>query len=359
MKGLSVLTRHKLSNGGNHVDDHTKLFQLLLDKKWDKALSRLKKHPEEASMTGKCSGLSLYPLHLICLEQNGSYNKVLVALVQRLLECFPTAAAEHVDGDVYGRLPLHVALANGVMMDVIQLILDARREVSLMADFENNLPLHIALQTRCDFGLHTKVSKLDMSVLQELVKMQPTSIYASNNQGLTPLQIAVTLDDIRIDEVMHLGVCLASTQQPTGSSISKKNNITPTGSVTDHVPDLNILAEQEKLLARFASCHKSKQESKPRKYVEPINSNSLYKFITKSDWNGAMNHLLINPKEAREMWVFDDGRKMYPLYVVCAGKPTLDIFARLVELSPESVKSPDKDGRLPVRLLLTIAVIGL
>jgi hypothetical protein len=84
--------------------------------------------------------------------------------------------------NVWKRLPIHLACANGAPYDVIDLLLQVSPESCLMEDpHDGSLPLHIAC----------RASDTALSVIERLVTECPEVILAVDGGGRVPLHVAV------------------------------------------------------------------------------------------------------------------------------------------------------------------------
>jgi len=389
---------NRSNSKGGSSRPNSKLLQYIQDEKWSKAVLYVTKNPQDVSLAGEVSipsssssssrkkskdfvVLQLFPLHLACILEGPS------SLIEILLECNPRLALEHVDGDVHGRLPLHVTLANSSSADVSLALIRHGMEATRTVDLNGDLPLHILLKKYAQMNseglrmLEKFQGNNVMSLFKTLVEIFPDSIYQMNNEGVMPIDLySIITGDERLDNIIsaetleissatsiansyqsrapQTGACqspisttetdMISGNDTSVSVFSKENDHPSSTSDIDHV-----LSQQGDELLRISNKHKmtrtDSESSRTKSSNLPLNENELYSLMSTRKWKEVCDRLSDRPQESSLIWTFPDGRRIHPMHFACAGKPCAQVLSLLIKTFSKCADKPDDNGRLPVR----------
>lgn len=125
--------------------------------------------------------LSILPLAII----NCSVN-----VISTLIWFYPEAAA---DRDIFGRLPIHYACANGASVDTIKDLLAANPCAASARDNQRWLPIHVA----CHFGASTEI-------IRALVNSYPDGINNETERGSTPMRLICRIECKNKEEIKEI-----------------------------------------------------------------------------------------------------------------------------------------------------------
>ena len=161
------------------------LTSLVQSYEWANVLARVASHPSETRITG-VEGRT--PLHMACEHDAPA------VVIQSLLKACPEAS---IMIGCSGMTPLHITCSShNASIHVIRVLLDqGRREQCQIRDLDGDTPLHTAC--RCGAPLE---------VLECLLQAYPDAVHHRDNEGLTPLlrlwvRYHVILGERAIDEV--------------------------------------------------------------------------------------------------------------------------------------------------------------
>lgn len=125
--------------------------------------------------------LSILPLAIINFS---------VDVISTLIWFYPEAAA---DRDIFGRLPIHYACANGASVDTIKDLLAANPCAASARDNQRWLPIHVA----CHFGASTEI-------IRALVNSYPDGINNETERGSTPMRLICRIECKNKEEIKEI-----------------------------------------------------------------------------------------------------------------------------------------------------------
>jgi hypothetical protein len=135
-----------------------------------------------------------YPLHCLC-----RMKKAPVSTFTALLRAAPQAASFQEES--HHSLPLHIACWNDLPVAIIDVLVEANKEVLAAADADGNLPLHLAASRS---GFCAVQYLLDATDNQEL----PGIVAHANHRQQTPLHCACLRQDMSVEVLEQLvAVC--------------------------------------------------------------------------------------------------------------------------------------------------------
>lgn len=143
------------------------LCLLICERKWDEALERLLKYPEEATIWAVYMEKRLLPIHFACKY------KAPLNVVSELAELHPYSLSLTCQED--DMTALHLACQHGAPHKIVKLLLEGHHEVASHRDDFGLLPLHIA----CANGG-------SVPVIQALLKAYPDGVSTVDAKGYTP-----------------------------------------------------------------------------------------------------------------------------------------------------------------------------
>jgi len=143
-------------------------FSLLIcERKWEEALDRLTKFPEEATIWSNYKGLRFLPIHYACKY------KAPVNVVSELAELHPFGLS--LTCQEFDMTALHLACQHGTNLEVIKILVQAHAGAASHKDDLGLLPLHLA----CAQGTTTVV-------VETLLRAYPEAVSVSDAKGYTP-----------------------------------------------------------------------------------------------------------------------------------------------------------------------------
>jgi hypothetical protein len=171
---------------------------------------------ENCSLSKGAAGLETFKgattLHLIM-----PYHppvEVVDSLIYRLSQKRPGTVPEDAT-DMQGRTPLHVAVAHGCDIKVVQRLMNGVVSAvpAVTKDAWNRLPLHwacvnenISFQQGCLFGCTPRFTDCDnmTKIVEALVKVYPHAVTVKDQFGMTPLDLAINRNaDQFILHILH------------------------------------------------------------------------------------------------------------------------------------------------------------
>ncbi len=182
----------------DYVTNPTELYKKVCNEDWEGALTAIEENPLESRTWvvhgDPCKNLieegeddDIYdqsvrylPLHASCERRPP------LALVAALLTSYPEGISMV---DMNGMFALHYACANQASLDVIELLLVRNQEANRMPAnvHDGALPVHLAAQ----FGVSSP------EVMRALLLVDNDLVCATDNDGCTPLDLAMTSKDYK------------------------------------------------------------------------------------------------------------------------------------------------------------------
>lgn len=168
------------------------LFNLITERQWEDAASRVKYFPNEAkTVTKLCSNANgnsnmknkVLPIHHAC-TLNPSLE-----VMEALLTTYPKAAQKK--DSLFKRLPIHVACLHGASSAIIRELLVVYKEGAKTTLMDGQIALHYAVG-----------SGASKDVVLELLKAYPEGARCEDHNGWLPIHIAclqnASLDVIKV-----------------------------------------------------------------------------------------------------------------------------------------------------------------
>lgn len=175
--------------------ESNKLLSLINRREWDRATSVARRSPTTARETCTIEGFfdGRFPsrvaaLHLACALRAPP------SVIQALYSAHPSAVGEV--ESTYGRLPLHLAVLNGIPTDSLHVLIKLYPQGAKVQDVHGRLPIHYACKGRS--GQTVDSSRTDQSSLDvvieknvlNLLRAYPDSVYVADFQGFLPIHVA-------------------------------------------------------------------------------------------------------------------------------------------------------------------------
>ena len=270
------------------------LYMLILAKKWDGAILRLKSRPNEASEWTESTNtkekllVRKLPIHLAC-RYNAPYT-----LMSLLIQSFPDGVRAI---DLSGKLPLHYSSNAKVDYRVVEKLVHYYSEGKHVRDSKGMLPIDFAQK----LGASDKVKNL--------------------------LQI---VDKMRSRRTVKLSMMKAISDSSAGVELSREEQT-------------NDFVYTDETLSSFEKEHRSKEKG-------------LLAYMMARKWDDARNRLKEYPKEAENWFEMEstDGSCVFrklPLHIACMLDAPLDFVALLMNHHPKGVQTADECGMLPLHII--------
>ena len=278
----------------NKTPTSQKLYNFIIERKWDKAMLQLARCPEEAKcwiFIEKSNDMGNNTNQSIDLDEEAAYachrlpihracaNKPPVDIIVALHSAYPDAVMYR---EKYGMLPLHVACNKGASVEVIDTLISQYPQSVKERDCFGLLPIHVA----CTEGA-------SIEVIKKLLRAYPESAEEKDNSGMKPEKY--------VGESFH----------PNKSEVLKALRRVP---------------------AYWAA----------KAYISGQVGVPLYSLLKTKEWSAA--NLFLNEKpESAGIWIMDDssswsdGYPCTPLHVACSNGAPDDLIKRLIKLYPDSV----------------------
>jgi ankyrin repeat protein len=143
------------------------LSLLICERKWDEALERLLKYPEEATIWSNYKSLRYLPIHYACKY------KAPLNVVTELAELHPFGLS--LTCQEYDMTALHLACQHGANLEILKILIQGHADAASHKDDLGLLPLHLA----CAQG----TSRV---VVETLLGAYPEAVSTLDANGYTP-----------------------------------------------------------------------------------------------------------------------------------------------------------------------------
>jgi ankyrin repeat protein len=361
------------------------LIRLLLDKS-SSIETTLELIDKNQSLLRRCDHVGNLPIHIECSHQCRS------RIVERFIQYFPESL---VVANKYGYLPLHEVLSlQSSPLDIALMMIDKRkRSVEHVAN-NGNLPLHIEVANQCRHEvIEACVKCYRHGLLQpNLAEDQPLNILLRNDR--CSAESALMMMTSFLDTVKHMD---KTGDSPIHTECSKKCRYDVIMKAIDLYPGSLAICDESgrfPLLVlmrnRLASARTIRAVTE--KYIDCLKSNHINikdlpvntALFTKDAQNNLSKCVKICPESVvvalslRYLRVRDfielpclHEHKLleivgtYPnilkinhdysgnlIHVECASKCRVNVLSAFITISPESLSMADRDGNLPLHILL-------
>lgn len=182
------------------ISEEPKLFNLLEKRRWRKVRRALKsshglQHSRETDSTGlSCLGIALG-------------FQAPVDIIKLLLSVNPELSK---GTDSYGATCLHIACLNGSSLDSIDFLLENYPELVTIADNDQRIPLHHAVEFACQCN-DSEDEGFYLELIQTVFQAKPESIFYTDKDDDSPLDLLqmfkITCDSSdheRLDEIYQV-----------------------------------------------------------------------------------------------------------------------------------------------------------
>lgn len=154
-----------------HDPEGCPLSLLICERKWDEAMDRVMKYPEEGTIWSVYKEKRMLPIHYACKY------KAPLNVISELVELHPYGLS--LTCQEYDMTALHLACQHGATVDIIQSLLSGHSSAASHSDDLGLLPLHLA----CAQGA-------SIAVVEALLRACPEAVSKVDAKGYTPLVYA-------------------------------------------------------------------------------------------------------------------------------------------------------------------------
>lgn len=297
----------------DYDDSPTTLYLFLEDRKWEKAIQRLrenKRGPKEArtwvfrrddsnvdmDSTSKGVRWRILPIHASCIFRSP------MSLIEALIEVYPKGLERPDDQDM---LPLHLACRNGASKTVVSKIIEA----------------------------------------------YPKGVYSKDRKGRSPLDLAFASASQHRNDIVDVLRAWMQKLDPN-TNTTPPNKVEGSSRDSEKNSHTNTPSRSAKVeTAPPPVTHRPMTPSSAEKTAPNDDRTLLFQLILKKDWSGVIQRCQTHPEEA-SAYITTKGLHgqlhFLPLHKVCVLQPPLLVVKAIIAAFPDGPMSQDQDGWLPL-----------